>query len=243
MVGSYFEPYPRWLEFEREHWIKQILEGPLSNQPGKIWAYSTANYGILGEIIARKSGMPYDEYIIKKIAKPLGMERTFFIVPDELIDEVSFGSPDEEAWIKRRNEEGIPLAYAPGGALLSTAVDLSIYGQMLLNKGTYKGVRILSRKSVEAMTKNWLSKDVKTYCWGAKGKTVEFGLGFDLNKGNTLAHDGFSHEGVGRCGMILDPNSQLAFIYFVAMYSDAWEWHANFVITSYSIHYTKLYEK
>jgi len=225
--GIYFEPYPRkWIEGNKKNWIKKVLEGPLATSIGNVWSYSTAAFGILGEIIARKSGMTYENYIMEKITKPLGMERTFFIIPDELMNEVCFGSVDEYKWIKYIKDNGASPVYTAGSGLFSTAEDLAIYGQMLLSKGTYNGTRILSRKSVEAMTRNCLSNDVRQYCW-ANGHVVEWGLGFSLNQYEVLTYGGFAHEGAFRCGMYLDPNDNLLFVYFCPMYEDAWEWKSN----------------
>ena len=74
---------------------------------------------------------------------------------------------------------------------------------------------------------NCIPKDVKQYCWGAKGKSVKFGLGFDLNQNSTLARACFNHEGFGWCGICLDIDNQLLFVYSLPSYDASWEWQAN----------------
>ena len=101
-----------------------------------------------------------------------------------------------------------------GGGLFSTMDDLVKFGQMLCNKGVYQGTRILSRKNVEAMTRNHTT-GVKNYCWGAGGVETEYGLGMNVYSNNTFLSPGsFSHEGAGLCGLYMDPVESVVLVYF-----------------------------
>ena len=52
----------------------------------------------------------------------------------------------------------------------------------LLRYGEYNGVRILSRKATEAMTKNQLGEGLPNFCWGCKGIKTNYGLGFTVDR-------------------------------------------------------------
>jgi CubicO group peptidase (beta-lactamase class C family) len=90
---------------------------------------------------------------------------------------------------------------------------------MLLNLGTLEGVRILGRKAVEAMTRNWLI-EVPAFQWGGKLKRKSYGLGLEVRVSahpslGITSPDTYNHEGAGRCAMYIDPAEQLIAVYMV----------------------------
>lgn len=213
--GCFLEPYPReWNFFDTKNWIKAFLTDFLAVEPGKEWRYSSAGFTILAEIVSRVSGIPFEKYVIEKITKPLGMNNSFFDVPEELTDRVCFSAAWDEKWFGKARNRQEWMAPRGGGGLFSCLEDLQKFGQMLVNKGTLNGVRILSRKTVEAMTRHQAG-DNKNYCWGAGGVKMEYGLGMNVYSNNTFLSPGsFSHEGAGLCGLYMDPveNVVLAYI-------------------------------
>ena len=225
--GYFTEPYPAgWWYIARGaqameqdiSWIKAILSGPLQAEPGEEWMYSSAGFCVLGEIISRASGMPAEEYILQKIAEPLGMARSFFDVPEDLHDQVCITND----WGGKRlkgDEDRTGWPPATSGGLYSTLPDMYRFAQMLLNMGTFEGARILGRKAVEAMTRNWLI-EVPAFQWGAKLKWKSYGLGVDVRIGTHsrlgLKSPGtYSHEGAGRSAMYIDPTEQFLALFLV----------------------------
>ena len=51
--------------------LKFTLSRRLNYNPGSRYSYSNLGYGILGEIVARRSGMTYQDYVVMNILKPL----------------------------------------------------------------------------------------------------------------------------------------------------------------------------
>ncbi|MFP4016488.1 MAG: serine hydrolase domain-containing protein [Halanaerobiales bacterium] len=234
--GTYFEPYPdNWSWFDNEEWIKEVLRGKTRVESGKEWAYSSTGFAILGEIVSRKSDMEYEDYVIENITGPLGMIDTVFGLNVDLDDmeavkrklervclNFKLTEKDLEEWIEREKSRPDWAAPRAGGGLFSTLEDLQKFGQMLLNKGIYNGEQIISRKAVEAMTRNHL-KDVKDYCWGTDGVEKEYGLGFRIHSNFHLLSPGtFSHEGAGLCGLFVDPVEELVFTFFCPLVGDEW---------------------
>ncbi|MFZ0888258.1 MAG: exo-beta-N-acetylmuramidase NamZ domain-containing protein [Candidatus Binataceae bacterium] len=119
------------------------------------YIYSDVNFEALGELVRRVSGQPLDVYCRKHIFEPLAMKDTGFrpslsrrgrIAPTEYVDGVL-----------RTGEVQDPAAYRMGGVaghagLFSTADDLAAFAQMMLDGGSYRGVRILSASAVNEMT-------------------------------------------------------------------------------------------
>lgn len=112
--------------------------------PGKALAYS--NYGItlIGYIVQRVSGEPFVDYVQHHIFTPLGMTHSTFQQP------LPKGFVATKGYLHTADDdtgfEGV--TEVPAGGLSSTAADMAIFGQMLLDKGTYKGVRVLQPASV-----------------------------------------------------------------------------------------------
>ncbi len=203
------------LKLRKSAWIRALLSMKPVCKPGESWNYSSAGYALVGEIVTRASGLHFEEYVMKHITEPLGMARTFFEVPDELHGEVCVTNDWDESRLVKRDR-----TYEPprtGGGLYSTLGDLFRFGQMMLNNGTYDGQRILSRKSIERMTRNHFEgRNLFAYCWGGKIASMPYGMGPGVTVDNEWASPGsYGHEGAGRCKLIIDPKHKAVIVYFV----------------------------
>jgi CubicO group peptidase (beta-lactamase class C family) len=220
--GYFQEPYPiKWFNlFDSDDWVKVILSGPIQAQPGEQWNYSSLGFAVLGEVVSRVSGMHYNEFVEKEIFKPLGMTRTFMEIPEALKKEVSIRNDED---IKDVAESSIRQPNRPprsGGGAYSTLYDLYRFAQCFLNGGMLDGVRIIGRKTAEAMTRNQL-ENVPSFHWGAKCKTYRQGLGWGFfADGPTVSPSCYNHEGWGWCALYNDPEEQFTYVSFVADYND-----------------------
>ncbi len=153
-----------------EH-VALLPQEPFEFEPGTRVLYSDAGFETLGRIIEVASGQPYEKFLEERILRPLGMKDTFFFPPSEKYNRIASAYKGQNGKLTRAEAEG-PLnpdwqSQGPGGyraflaevqhpgpswGLFSTASDMASFHQMMLNGGTYNGVRILSRASVEAMT-------------------------------------------------------------------------------------------
>ncbi len=184
-----FDLKDRWRGYDEA--IKRLIREPLRNPPGAKFVYSDINYIALGEVVHRASGLTLDQFALRNIFIPLGMRHTGFrpkaklrarIAPTEkrrgqlsyLGDKPQGSEADADKWL--RGEVHDPTSYRMGGVaghagLFSTADDLAIYCQMILNGGQYRGVRILGPLTVAEMTRPRL---VSEGGWTR-------GLGWDIN--------------------------------------------------------------
>jgi CubicO group peptidase (beta-lactamase class C family) len=147
-------------------------------QPGTKWIYSQIGYAALGRLIEVCSGKSYEEFLAERLFHPLGMKDTYFFLPAEKQSRLAaMYSLDAAGKLVRALWPPDPAVKvpAPEGGALSTASDMARFYQMLLNKGTLNGKRILSAAAVAAMTANQTG-DLKN---------VEFspGLGMGLSFG------------------------------------------------------------
>ncbi len=232
--GYFCEPYPiPWFRMiENEDWIKIVLSGPIQSKPGKEWNYSTLGFCILGEIITRVSGKHLADYLQDEIFKPLGMNRTFIDVPDELLNEVCINADwelDNIADIKRRDPKSPSLG---GFGAFTTMYDLFRFGQCFLNGGTLDGVRLLGRTTVETMTRNQLDS-VPSYHWGKNCINYHQGLGWGFFcDGPTVSPRCYNHDGWGWCSLFVDPSEEFIYVAFFADHSD---WHPDVMVKTRTI--------
>ena len=96
------------------------------------------------------------------VISPLGLNNTFFDVPEELFGRICYTNSWQEKNHKTK-EDRAGKAPRTGGGIYSTLQDLFKFGQMTLEKGSLEGVKILSRKSIEYMTRNHLNKNVPAF--------------------------------------------------------------------------------
>ncbi|MFF0744919.1 serine hydrolase domain-containing protein [Streptomyces sp. NPDC004111] len=151
---------------EPDEWIRRLGTLPLMHQPGERWMYNVSD-DVLGVLVARVTGRPFEAFLRERIFEPLGMKDTGFHVPADKIHrlpplyapdprtgEFTVGDPAEGGHHSR------PPAFASaGGGLDSTVDDYHAYFRMLLNGGTHGTDRILSRQAVELMTTNRLTAE------------------------------------------------------------------------------------
>lgn len=141
-----------------------IAQAPLAFSPGDRWNYSNST-DVLGRVVEVASGMSLDQFFAKRIFGPLGMNDTFFSVPEDKIErlmacyarnpmtgEITQSDPGGKASVYSR----APNVLSGGGGLASTIGDYLKFCLMLANGGEGNGVRILSPKTLEFMTMNHL---------------------------------------------------------------------------------------
>ena len=211
-----------------DNFSKSIASLPLEFSPGDKWNYSVAT-DICGRLIEVLSDMTLDEYFKKYIFKPLQMVDTGFYVPKNKISRFAAcyeRTPTEYLKLQDNGSDKsgyskMPLHLSGGGGLVSTSEDYYNFCQMLLSGGTFKGKRILSRKTIELMTANHLPGNQDMVTMGSEGsfseiryKGVGFGLGFGVNidladTQNSGSVGSFNWGGAASTFFWVDPEEEL----------------------------------
>ncbi len=117
-------------------------------RPGGRFFYLNEGYVILGKIVERVSGLSYEDFVKRNILDPLGMRRSYFRREEvERDPDVATGYiVDRDG---RHVKSRFPYGVTADGGLLSNPLDMARYVVMLLNRGVYDGVEIVSPKMVE----------------------------------------------------------------------------------------------
>ena len=142
--------------------IKKLAKLPLHHEPGEKWTHSEG-LDVLGYFIEVISGMPFDQFLRTRLFDPLGMNDTWFYLPDNKKSRlVSVEEKVDGEWRKYAGSfydadypiKGAKTFFSGGGGLSSTAKDYATFLQMYINNGELNGVRILSRKTIEVIMAN-----------------------------------------------------------------------------------------
>lgn len=159
-------PHPQ-LPPAPDEWIRRFGTLPLMHQPGERWLYNTGA-DVLGVLIARASGQPFDRFLRERIFEPLGMVDTAFHVAPEKLDRFTVAyQPDPATGALAVSDHVMgewsrPPAFPSGAAgLVSTLDDYHAFAAMLLNGGRHGATRVLSADSVRAMTTDQLTPEQK----------------------------------------------------------------------------------
>ncbi len=171
-----------------DEWIERLGSLPLMHQPGERWMYHTGS-DVLGVLIARASGQPFEAFLEERIFGPLGMKDTAFSVPPAKLDRLTACyriNPQTRALELHDDSKNSAWAQPPefpagGGGLVSTIDDYHAFGLMLLNGGRHGNERILSRHAVEAMTTDQLTADQRTTATFFPGYFESRGWGFGVS--------------------------------------------------------------
>jgi CubicO group peptidase (beta-lactamase class C family) len=171
-----------------DEWIRRLGTLPLIHQPGERWMYNTGS-DVLGVLIARASGQPFETFLRERVFEPLGMKDTGFSVPDGEIGrlsasyQVNWKTAELEVYDPAEGGQwSRPPAFpSGGGGLVSTVDDYYSFTRMLLSDGKHGGGRIISRASVEVMTTDQLTSEQKAASGLFPANFDNYGWGFGMS--------------------------------------------------------------
>lgn len=217
---------------DTQEYMRGIASVPLCFQPGETWMYGFSA-DVLGGVVEAVSGKSFGEFLKKELFEPLEMPDTGFYVPkDKLGRFARHYELTREGKLVPYTEcnlgeyYGEDVAFESGGAgLVSTLDDYSHFATMMTEGGSYKGRRILGRKTVEFMGKNRLTeKQKRTYLWDS---TKGYGYGCLMRvledqgaAGLNASLGEFGWDGWTGNYVSMDPAEGLIFLYFIQRHGD-----------------------
>ena len=202
-----FKEYWRTSKSKRET-LAAIFAEPLESEPGAKEVYSDLGIILLGEIIERLTGQPLDALAQQQLFGPLGMHDTQYNPPKKLWPAIA---PTEFDKILRKrlvqgqvhDENAFVMGGVAGHAgLFSTAPDLAVFCQMLLNGGIYAHHRLLRRSTVVQFTApEKLANGTRTLGWAVPTE--------NSSSGHFFSPHSFGHTGFTGTSIWIDPERQL----------------------------------
>jgi uncharacterized protein YbbC (DUF1343 family)/CubicO group peptidase (beta-lactamase class C family) len=189
--------------------LKQVIAERLVSPPGKSFLYSDINFIVLGELVARVSGLSLDSYCAQQIFQKLEMKDTGFkpdasrlarVAPTTFLN----GKP-------LQGEVHDPTAYKMGGVsghagLFSTAEDIAVFSRMILNGGVANGSQILQSSSIAAMATR--QQAVNGNGWWGFGWEIAPRFDSNSNGSDWVPANSFGHSGYTGTLLWIEPDSK-----------------------------------
>jgi len=181
-----------------------VLTAPLACPPGACFVYSDLGADVLGWVVEEIAGLRLDLFLTERVFKPLGMHDTSFNPPDSVRHRIAPTEVSPPRGYPLKGEVHDENAFALGGVaghagLFSTAADLAIFAQMMLNGGVYNDVRIASDSAVAFFTRR--AAGTRALGWD----TAE-GQG---GSGEYLTEAAYGHTGFTGTSIWIDPEREM----------------------------------
>jgi CubicO group peptidase (beta-lactamase class C family) len=180
------------------------ISTPLFAAPGQYYEYSDLGADMLGFVVEAVSGEKLDRFLDTRVFGPLGMSDTRFRPDASLRGRIAPTELNPPRGYPLRGEVHDENAYALGGVaghagLFSTASDLAVFAQMLLNGGSYNGTRIVADSTVKLFTRR--AAGTRALGWdtcGGKGSCGEY-----------LSASAYGHTGFTGTSLWIDPEREM----------------------------------
>ncbi len=194
----------------RDAVMEEVLTTPLLTEPGKKYVYSSIGTISLALVIEEITGEPFDQWCTRNIFDPLNMNSTGFrstgesdpdIIPTEVDDYfrnrlIQGEVHDETAWIMG--------GVAGHAGLFSTALDLSKYAQMMVQRGIYDGTEFLQAHTIDQFTAVVdTSLSTRALGWDTRSPKSE-----PSSAGQYFGPRSYGHTGFTGTSMWIDPDSK-----------------------------------
>ncbi|MGV3587567.1 MAG: serine hydrolase domain-containing protein [Adhaeribacter sp.] len=200
-----------------------LAKYPLGFDPGTEWNYHIST-NMLAYMVERISGKPLRQYVKETILEPLGMSQTdWYYEPSKLNRFVKAynlvnGKLEPASNAYSEGTVSTEQTYAEGAIGLNGPIeDYAKFCQMLLNKGTFNGHRILKPETIERMTTVNRLPEVN-----AGGKGFKFGLGFELYNAQKkpapeVSNTAYAWGGLYGTEYIIDPENNTIALFYLNM--------------------------
>jgi CubicO group peptidase (beta-lactamase class C family) len=153
-VDDYEWEKPQYDNGALERYVRSLADLKLEFEPGERFAYSNMAYEVLGDLVAKVSGMTFEDYVKRNILDPLGMKESNFL--RAAVSPALTTSPHIRALVT----EVSPFypynrIHAPSSTLHSSAAEMCRWAMANINRGALDGNRILNSSSYDVMWKKW----------------------------------------------------------------------------------------
>jgi CubicO group peptidase (beta-lactamase class C family) len=201
--------------------LDELWKTTTVSEPGKEFAYSDLNFIALGEIVHAVSGKTLDAFARERVFLPLNMKDTCFLPPAKTVSRIAPTETRRNTLkylkgissrasldVMLRGEVHDPTAWRMDGVaghagLFSSAQDIAIYAQMLLDRGAYPGGHLLSPATIQAMT----SPQSPDNAPQARGYGWDIESSYSSPRGDIFAQ-GYGHTGFSGTSLWIHPPTE-----------------------------------
>ncbi|MGQ0647010.1 MAG: serine hydrolase domain-containing protein [Gemmatimonadaceae bacterium] len=195
--------HPLWREAKgREQYLAGIVKYPLAHAPGDTADYTDWNMVVLQLVIERITGQPLDVFLQQRVFGPLGMRDTRYNPDADIRPRVAPTETEDfrggQVWGVVHDETAWVLGGVSGNAgLFSSARDLAVFAQMMLNGGSYNGVRLLRSHTIARWTARQRADASRALGWDTPSP--------NSSAGRYLSARSWGHTGFTGTSLWVDP--------------------------------------
>ncbi|HEX2190715.1 MAG TPA: serine hydrolase, partial [Longimicrobiaceae bacterium] len=186
--------------------LRRSMRAPLQSRPGTRMVYSDFGFILLAAIVEEVAGEPMDAYLARRVYAPLGMSSTLYLPPQVLRPATAPAASRSEQGYALRGVVHDANAFRLGGVaghagLFSTALDMAVYAQTMLNGGSYGTHRVYTPETVRRFT-------------AIRTRVGNRGWGWDVpvsrsSAGSYFSARSFGHTGFTGTSVWIDPEQEL----------------------------------
>jgi CubicO group peptidase (beta-lactamase class C family) len=184
----------------------QLMRQPPVDPPGERAEYSDLGMMLLARAIEATANEDIDRFLAREVFAPLGMSRTMYLPPIAFRDDIV---PTAERTQRDFTLQGVvhdPNAFRLGGVaghagLFSTARDLAVFAQMILNGGGYEAARILPPAMIDTFRTRQPDTGTRALGWDTPANRSSAGRYFSASS--------FGHTGYTGTSLWIDPERDL----------------------------------
>jgi serine-type D-Ala-D-Ala carboxypeptidase len=223
LSGQMTEP-PPGRDFITHLFLSLALDPIRVAAPGVEMQYDNSHYELLAEIVRRETGGTFDAALRSRLFEPLGMTRSAAIVGDDLRPHLV----TRAAGLPLGPDAPLPFqgplwesSDSGAAAVHTSAPDLAVFGQMILDGGVHDGQRLLAPSTVRSMVTNQIPgtpakfgpKLIPDGSWGY-GFTVFQTRPFPYFRGGLVPLGTVAHPGAGGVSYWIDFEHEIVGVYF-----------------------------
>jgi CubicO group peptidase (beta-lactamase class C family) len=194
----------------------EVISTSLGCEPGRCYEYSDLGADMLGFVVESAANQNLDTFLQERVWTPLGMTDTGFRPADSLKTRIAPTELNTRRGYSLQGEVHDENAFALGGVaghagLFSTAADLAVFAQMMLNGGEYNGTRIIADSTVALFTTR--AAGTRALGWDTCG-----GSG---SCGRYLGEEAYGHTGFTGTSVWIDPTRDMFVVLLTNRVHDA----------------------
>ena len=199
--------FPLWKDAKgREQYFAGMVTFPLVRAPGSAVEYTDWNMVLMQFVIEKVTGQTLDQFLQARVFGPLGLRDTQYNPAESLKPRIAPTETEEfrggQVWGVVHDETAWALGGVSGNAgLFSSARDLAVFVQMLLNGGSYGGVQLIKPSTVARWTARQRADASRALGWDTPSPNSSAGRFFSFRS--------FGHTGFTGTSIWADPEKEL----------------------------------
>jgi CubicO group peptidase (beta-lactamase class C family) len=153
-VQDYLWNKPEYDDGALERYVRTLVDRDLLWEPGSKFRYSNMAFEVLGDLVAKVSGVSFEDYVDAHILQPLGMKSSTLLIKKADQARLAAGHTRGKDGVVRLIEHyPYNRAHTPSSNLHSNVVDMAHWAMANINRGELSGQRILKSSAYDVMWK------------------------------------------------------------------------------------------